>query len=272
MLRTLSSDHARCGLGARRRSWAAVGLATLLLCGAAAGPSRADMFTPSAKDQIKLGNQAAQQVLHQYRVVHDERAAEVERMGRRLLDALPRKDREQWEWHFYLIQSKEINAFALPGGNTFFFTGLYDRLKTEDELAAVMGHEMTHVRKEHWAHMAAAAQKREAGLAVILGLTHAAPVWRSAAGIVDSMLNLRYSRKDEDQADAGGLQDMVDAGYNPQGMLDLFHVLQQSAGGGGGPAFLQDHPLTSTRIQHARQRIADMDSRDFRPQIPLPGA
>ena len=160
MLRTLSSDHGRCGLGARRRSWAAVGLATLLLCGAAAGPSRADMFTPSVKDQIKLGNQAAQQVLHQYRVVHDERAAEVERMGRRLLDELPRKDREQWDWHFYLIQSKEINAFALPGGNTFFFTGLYDRLKTEDELAAVMGHEMTHVRKEHWAHMAAAAQKQ----------------------------------------------------------------------------------------------------------------
>jgi predicted Zn-dependent protease len=228
------------------------------------------MFTPGVKDQIKLGNQAAQQVLRQYKVVRDDRAAEVERVGRRLLDALPPKDRDQWQWHFYLIQSKEINAFALPGGNTFFFTGLYDRLHTEDELAAVMGHEMTHVRKEHWAHMAGAAQKRQMGLAVILGLSHAGSAWQNVAALADSMLNLRYSRKDEDQADAGGLQDMVDAGYNPQGMLDLFQVLQQ-AGGSGGPAFLADHPLTSTRIQHARQRIAEMDPRDFRPEVPLPG-
>jgi predicted Zn-dependent protease len=62
---------------------------------------------------------------------------------------------------------------------------------------------------------------------------------------------------------------MVDAGYNPQGMLDLFHVLQQ-AGGSGGPAFLADHPLTSTRIEHARQRIAEMNPSDFRPEVPLP--
>jgi predicted Zn-dependent protease len=268
---SLSWKQGSSALAARRRGRAGALLALTLLGGAAAGPSRADMFTPGVKEQIKLGNQAAQQVMRQYRVVHDARAAELERVGRRLLDALPATDRNRWDWHFYLIDSKEINAFALPGGNTFFFTGLYDKLHTEDELAAVMGHEMTHVRKEHWAHMAAAEQKRQMGLAVILGFTHAGAVWQNVAGLADSLLNLRYSRKDEDQADAGGLQDMVDAGYNPQGMLDLFHVLQQS-GGSGGPAFLADHPLTSTRIEHARQRIAEMDPGNFRPQVPLPGA
>jgi predicted Zn-dependent protease len=246
-----------------------VWLAVALLCGAAAGPSRADMFTPSVKDQIKMGNQAAQQVMRQYHVIHDSRATEVDRMGHRLMDYLPPKDRDQWQWQFHLIDSKEINAFALPGGNVFFFTGLYDKLRTEDELAAVMGHEMTHVRQQHWAHMAAAAQKRELGLSVLLGVTHAGSGWANVAGLADSMLNLRYSRKDEDQADAGGLQNMVAAGYNPQGMLDLFQVLQ-SAGGGGGPAFLQDHPLTSTRIQHARQRIDALETHNFPPQRPLP--
>lgn len=266
-----SLHRGRSELGPRGHRRAGIWLAMMLLCGVAAGPSRADMFTPGVKEQIKLGNQAAQQVMRQYRVVHDERAAEVERMGRRLLEALPANDRNQWDWHFYLIDSKEINAFALPGGNTFFFTGLYDKLHTEDELAAVMGHEMTHVRAQHWAHMAAAEQKRQMGLAVILGFTHAGSAWQNIAGLADSLLNLRYSRKDEDQADAGGLKDMVAAGYNPQGMLDLFHVLQQS-GGSGGPAFLADHPLTSTRIEHARQRIAELDPASFRPQIPLPGA
>jgi predicted Zn-dependent protease len=83
------------------------------------------------------------------------------------------------------------------------------------------------------------------------------------------MVNLRYSRKDEDQADAGGLQDMVAAGYNPEGMLGLFQILQESAGGGGGPSWLQDHPLTSTRIEHARDRINQLPDRDFPPERPL---
>lgn len=244
-------------------------LAILLLSGAAAAPSRADMFTPSVKQQIKLGDQAAQQIMRQYHVINDDRARRLEEVGHRLVDALPAQERGPWDYRFHLIDSKEVNAFALPGGNIFFFTGLYDRLRTEDQLAAVLGHEMTHVRKEHWAHMAAAEQKRQLFLGIGLAITHAGQGWQTAAGLLDSMVNLRYSRKDEDQADAGGLQDMVDAGYNPQGMLGLFHILQQAGGGGGGPAFLQDHPLTTTRIQHAQQRIDELGTSNFPPERPL---
>jgi predicted Zn-dependent protease len=252
----------------RRRS---VWLAGLALSLAVAAPVRADMFTPSVQDQIRLGDQAAAEVMRKYRVVNDDRSRKTEEVGRRLLDALTPKDRGPWEFRFHVIESKEINAFALPGGNVFMFTGLYDRIRTEDELAAVMGHELTHVRKQHWAHMAAAQAKRQAGLAVILGLAHAGQGWQSVAGIADTLLTLRYSRKDEDQADTGGLQDMVAAGYNPQGMLDLFHTLQEAAGSGGGPAFLADHPLTKTRIQHTQERIDRLGSRNFRPEIPLRG-
>jgi predicted Zn-dependent protease len=247
-------------------------MALLGLSVAAAGPARADMFTPSVKDQIKLGDQAAADVMGKYRVVNDDRSRRVEDVGRRLVDALSPQERGPWNYRFHVIDSKEINAFALPGGNVFMFTGLYDRIRSEDELAGVMGHELTHVRKEHWAKMAGAQSKREAGLAVILGLAHAGRAWQNIAGLADSMLTLRYSRKDEDQADAGGLQDMVAAGYNPQGMLDLFHTLQQAAGGGGGPAFLADHPLTTTRIQHTQQRINQLDRRDFPPETPLADA
>src|SRR5262245_31900853 len=99
-----SSLSLKCGRSAAgtRRGWAGVWLALLLLGGGAAGPSRADMFTPGVKDQIKLGNQAAQQVMRQYRVIRDQRSDELERVGHRLLDALPPKDRNQWDWHFYL--------------------------------------------------------------------------------------------------------------------------------------------------------------------------
>jgi predicted Zn-dependent protease len=261
--------HHRDRLSQRLRCLLSLWLAGLALFLAPAAPGRADMFTPSAQDQIKLGNQAATEVMRKYRVLHDDRSRRVEEVGQRLLDALPPKQRGPWEYRFYVIESKEINAFALPGGNVFMFTGLYDRIKSEDELAGVMGHELTHVREQHWAHMAGAQAKRQAGLAVVLGLAHAGPVWQRMAGITDTLLTLRYSRKDEDQADAEGLQDMVAAGYNPRGMLDLFHTLQEASGSGGGPSFLADHPLTKTRIQHTQERIDRLGSRDVRPEIPL---
>jgi len=228
-------------------------IATLPLLDAEA---EADIFTPSVSDQKRLGAQAAQQVLQKYHVVQDSRARHFEQVGNRLVNALSRKDRGPWDYRFRVIDSKEINAFALPGGNMFMFTGLLDRIHSDDELAAVTGHEMTHVRKQHWAKSVAAQTKRELGLEVLLDLTHASGGWRQLAGIGDTLLTLKYSRSEEDEADAGGLQNMVAAGYDPHGMLDLFHTLQTAANGQGEPpAFLSDHPLTSDRIRRTQERI-----------------
>ncbi len=224
----------------------------------------ADMFTPSVADQKKVGAQAAQQILAKYREVKDSRAQNFARIGARLVNALPSSDRNKWDYSFRVIQSSDINAFALPGGNMFMYTGLLDRNTTQDELAAVTGHEMTHVRLQHWAHAAASQQKREAGLAILLGLTRAGRGWQQAAGLGDQLLSLKYSRSEEDQADAGGLQNMYDAGFDPHGMLDLFQILQQASGGGSGPSFLSDHPLTSERIKRTQQRIAKLDPRGAR--------
>jgi len=221
--------------------------------------SRADIFTPSVSDQKRVGQQAAQQVLQKYHELHDARARHFERIGARLVDALPASDRKTWDYQFHVLDSKEINAFALPGGPMFMFTGLMDRVHSDDELAAVTAHEMTHVRKQHWAKAAASQQKRELFAGALLGLTHAGKVWQLAAGALDTVVGLRYSRSEEDEADAGGLQNMVDAGFDPHGMLDLFHTLQSASGGRGEPpAFLSDHPLTSERIKKTQQRIDRM--------------
>ncbi len=240
-------------------------LLNLSICGIVSFTSisaaRADMFKPSAKDQQKLGVQAAAQVLRKYKEVKDERAAHFRNLGEKLVNALSEKDRGPWKYRFHVIESKEVNAFALPGGEMFMFTGLMSRIHSDSELAAVTGHEMTHVRKEHWANMYAAQQKRQLGLGLILGLSHANSSLRIVAGLTDSVINLQYSRGDEDQADQGGLKNMVAAGYDPHGMLDLFHTLQQaSRGDGGTPEFLSDHPLTSERIKKTQERIDDMKS------------
>src|SRR5207248_2223102 len=160
----------------------------------------------------RLGDQAAQQILQKYHELHDERARKFQRIGDRLVDGLSSQDRGAWDYRFHVIESKEINAFALPGGNMFMFTGLMERVHSDDELAAVTAHEMTHVRKQHWARAAASQAKRELGIQALLGLAHAGKGWREVASIGDTLLTLRYSRSEEDEADAGGLQNMVAAG------------------------------------------------------------
>ncbi len=243
----------------RRAIVGGITVATLPLLGAEA---YADPFTPSVADQKKMGDQAAQQVLQKYHVVTDSRSGAFDRIGAKLVNALSPRDRGPWDYRFHVIDSKEINAFAVPGGNMFMFTGLMDRVQSDDELAAVTGHEMTHVRKQHWAKAVSTQTKRELGLQVLLSVTHAGGGWRQLAGLGDSLLSLKYSRGEEDEADAGGLQDMVQAGYDPHGMLDLFALLQSASGGGGGaPAFLSDHPLTSERIKHTQDRINRLYSR-----------
>lgn len=230
------------------------------------GAAQAGLFMPSVAQQKKVGDQAAEQVLQKYREVHNSQSEELQRVGKRLVDALPARDRNTWAFRFHVIQSPEVNAFALPGGSVFMFTGLMDRITSPDELAAVTGHEMGHVRLQHWARAVASQQERQIGLGVVLGLLHANSAIQTIAGLGNSLYNLKYSRSEEDQADAAGLQNMVAAGYNPNGMLDLFHMLQSAAGSGHTPAFLSDHPLTSDRINRTEQRIRQMErDGEYRP-------
>lgn len=235
------------------------GMTAALVGAAYSAPAQADLLMPSASEQKKLGQQAEKQMLDKYREVHDERATHFARIGRKLVNALSDKDRETWSYRFHVIESKDINAFALPGGPMFMFTGLMDRVHSDDELAAVTGHEMTHVRKQHWAKAAAKQRQREIGLGILLGATRAGRNWQQAAGLLDAFVGLHYSRSEEDEADAGGLQNMVDAGYDPHGMIDLFQLLQSATGQRGEPpAFLSDHPSTKDRIRKTQERIDRM--------------
>ena len=226
---------------------------------------------PSPADQKKVGDQAAQDTLKKYREVFDGRARHFNDIGQRLVAALPAQDRRTWDFRFHVLDSKEVNAFALPGGPMFMFTGLYEKLTTDDALAGVTGHEMTHVRKQHWANAYAKQQERGLAIGALLSIFKVGQAGQTLAGLADNAISLKFSRGEEDQADAGGLDNMVAAGYNPQGMIQLFQTLERVSGGGGGmPAFLSDHPLTSDRIKHTQQRIAQMgQQRNFPSLTPL---
>jgi predicted Zn-dependent protease len=256
----------------RAAALAGLGVAAPPLLLPAAAQAGGLFAVASPEDQKKVGDQAAAQVLKQYHEVFDKRASHFHEIGQRLVHALPPSDQRTWDYRFHVLDSKEVNAFALPGGSMFMFTGLYQILPTDDALAAVTGHEMTHVRLQHWAKANAQKQQRDTLLALGLSLFHAGSAVQSLAGMADSAIGLKYSRGEEDQADQGGLQDMVAAGYNPEGMIQLFEALEKVSGSGGGVGgdFLSDHPLTSDRIKHTKQRIAALQgTRDFPPLTPL---
>jgi predicted Zn-dependent protease len=243
-------------------------LGALVMIGASA---HADMFKPSKGQQIKLGERASEELHKEQRVLpeSDERVQTLRRVGHRLIDAMNAKDKD-WPYTFDVIQSKEVNAFALPGGKVFFFTGLLDKLTTEDQLAGVLGHELTHVRREHWAYTYRDSQKRNIILTLGLIFSRASEGTADIAGISDTLLfDLPFSRKHESEADDGGFDDMTAAGYNPSGEADVFRLLQSLAGGGKDPEFFSDHPADKHRVIHIEDRIRS-SNQTYPPQRPLP--
>ncbi len=220
---------------------------------------RGDMFKPSPAQQVELGKRAADDLRKKEKVLPstDPRVRLVRRIGQKLIKTF--KDDKPWQFSFDVIESKQVNAFALPGGPTFIYTGLLDKLKTEDELAGVMGHELTHVRREHWAYAYRDSQQHQLGLTVLLMVLRANSNVANIASISDDLVfNLPFSRKHESEADTGGLHMMIEAGFNPQGIVDAFKLLADLAGKGAPPEILSDHPSDTKRIKSMQSQIDAM--------------
>lgn len=245
---------------------------TLLIAAAALTPGLAvaDAFKPSKADQVKLGQQAAQDIRKKEKILpaSDIRVQTLRRIGQRVLAQVD-DSKEPWRYSFDVVDSKEINAFALPGGPVFFYTGLLNKLESEDEIAGVLAHELTHVRREHWAYAYADSQKRNLLLAGILIFGR---VGKTAGDLLsignDVLLGLPFSRKHENEADSQGYEIMTKAGYNPQGMADVFTFLSKSNKGGRPPEFLSTHPDDGKRIERIKAMMK-ADNRTYRPEIPV---
>lgn len=234
------------------------GLCLSSIASAAFGLS--DPFKPGKLEQVKLGQQIAAEIRKEGKVVPptDPRSKVVQEVFGKLMAARTDQQRkEPWQFSVDLIESKEVNAFALPGGPLFVYTGLLERLKTRDELAGILGHEMTHVFREHWAYSVRDQQKRQIGMLVVLGLAKANRDWYQLAGAGDVLLfTLPGSRNHEYQADDGGFELATRAGYNPQGMADVFRMFNSLKGEGKGPEFMSTHPDDRARIKRIEDRIA----------------
>jgi predicted Zn-dependent protease len=226
---------------------------------------RKNSFSPS--QDVQLGRQAAAEVRRSLPILNDPPTdALVEQIGRRLVAAVPaRFAQPAFRYSFDVVNLREINAFALPGGPMFLHRGMLQAARTDDEVAGVMAHELSHVILRHGTLQAAKAQKFQIGaiagqiLGSIVGGQKGAIISQgSQIGL--STYFLKYSREYEREADLLGAQLMARAGYDPLQMANMFRTIQQQ-GGNSGPEFLSDHPDPGNRydaiVREARSlRIA----------------
>lgn len=245
-------------------------LAALSMAVGLLGSAQADIFTPSVQKQIELGKEAAKQTRAKEKVLYssDPRVQELRRLGNKLVALIPEdeKKKQPFEYTFDVIDSKELNAFAYPGGPIFFYTGLLDKMKTEDEVVGILSHELTHIRHQHWAKQYAGSLRRNLGLIALLTIIRANDDWFRVANMYDSLTSLQYSRGDELDADGTGFELMVQAGYNPQGMVNVFQILLD-ASKSKPPEFVSTHPDTQNRINKIKQRMTEYRTR-FPEMIP----
>lgn len=231
----------------------------------------------SVQDDIRAGQQAAQQVRQQMPLIREGSVDNyVESVGRRLVDAIPSEFRHpEFNYTFDVVNARDINAFALPGGPMFVNRGMIEAARREGEMAGVMAHEISHVALRHATAQATETQKFQIGsvLGQILGgVIGGVPGAVIGAGsqIGFGAGALKYSRKYETQADILGAQIMARAGYDPRDLAEMFRTIERQGGGRGGPEWLSSHPNPGNRYERINQEAAQLpvnrtirDSRDF---------
>ena len=234
-------------------------LPALLLALALANPALAQTkITPdknsySAAQDVKLGQEAAAEAKKQLPMLNDDRVDDyVEDVGARLAAAIPAELRHaEFRYTFDVVNQKEINAFALPGGPMFLNRGMIEAAKTEAEMAGVMAHEIAHVALRHGTAQATKGQKFQIG--AIAGQILGAIVGGAAGSVIAQGSQfglgayfLKYGREYERQADLLGAQIMARAGYDPREMANMFKTIQ-AQGGRSGPEWLSSHPDPGNR-------------------------
>jgi Zn-dependent protease with chaperone function len=212
----------------------------------------------SPADDLKVGQQAAAEVTRQLPLLPENGEVDnyVERVGRRLVAAIPRQfQHPEFRYTFSVVNASDINAFALPGGPMFVNRGMIEAARTEGEMAGVMAHEIAHVALRHGTAQATKQSNPGVQIGAIGGAILGAIIGGNVGGLIAqgtqfglSAYLLKYSREYETQADILGAQIMARAGYDPRDLANMFRTIERQ-GGGSGPEWLSSHPNPGNRYE-----------------------
>jgi len=229
------------------------------------------MSGPSEDEEVRISREFRREARKQLKfVTNPEVERYIDRLGQRILSTM---GAQPFDYRFFVIQDNQLNAFAVPGGSIFFFTGLIEKAKTTSEVAGVLGHEIVHIKGRHMA--------RQSGPDAIslLGLLGAFLLARTgsggqAAGAVGQAIaatrQIAYSRQLEMEADTLGVRYMAAAGYDPKGSVGFLKLLDQERALNpiDVPAYMMTHPITQERIANTELVIRSLGKTEIKVEQP----
>lgn len=219
---------------------------------------RKQMVIFSPAQELQMGYQSAKQILGKEKISNDRRINTlVKRVGQKIAKAAAQQG---YKWQFFVIEKDQLNAFCLPGGKVFVYTGLFRAVENEDQLAVVIGHEVAHAIARHGAERMSMMQVGRMGKQIVsqaIGAGKYTQAINQAYGIGETYgMVLPFSRKFEYEADEIGLYLMAKAGYNPREAVRFWDNMRRlKASTKNPPEFLSTHPADLNRIKKIKSLI-----------------
>jgi predicted Zn-dependent protease len=206
-------------------------------------------------------------------VTHPEVERYIDRLGRRILAA---SGPQSYEYRFFVIDENQLNAFAVPGGSIYFYSGLIERAKSTAEIAGVLGHEMIHIKGRHMARSSGPDATSMLSLLAMVLMARNGGAGAQAAGVVGQAISatrqIAYSRQLEMEADTLGARYMAAAGFDPNGAMAFLKTLDEERmlNPVNVPAYLMTHPVTQERVANMRQVIRSLGTVNIHMEDPDP--
>lgn len=234
-------------------------------CASAPYTGRNQFIIMSESEELKQGLEYSNKIIAEEKVEEGTaRAKRVERIGQ---DIAAVAEKPEYEWLFKVIESKEVNAFCLPGGKVFVYTGIIDLVgDNDDELAAIMGHEVAHALARHGAERSSQSNMASVGItaaSVAVGVATDSNTMAGVAmtgGSVAAQLGLLlpYSRMHESEADHIGVILAAKAGYDPRAAISLWKKMAALNDGKEPMGILSTHPLNKDRIANLEKLMPEV--------------
>ena len=244
----------------------------LASCSTVPVTGRKQLSLVPASQMLSMSTQQYSEFLKENKLsTNQQETALVKKVGNRIQRAVERYFSEKgisgqlsgYQWEFNLVESKDVNAWCMPGGKVVVYTGILPVTKDENGLAVVMGHEIAHAVAEHGNERMSQGLLAELGGVALNEALASKPeetrqLWMTAfgAGVQVGAL-LPFSRTQETEADHLGLVFMAMAGYDPQGAVGFWQRMAQQSGGNAPPEFLSTHPSDETRIDKIRAELPE---------------
>ena len=265
------------GSSGLRCSWRAhcvcVVLVSLLISGCSSGLSSAipSVSGPTEDEEVRISREFRREAKKVLKFVNDPEVERyIDRIGRRILAATGPLS---FDYRFFVVDEDQLNAFSVPGGSIYVYTGLIERTKNTDELAGVLGHEITHAKNHHMARASGPDAVSILSLLAMVALARSGS-GAQAAGMVGQAVSatrqLAFSRQLEMEADTLGTRYMAAAGYDPKGTIEFLKILDQERALNpvDVPAYILSHPISQERIANAELVVKSLGQTQSRPDDP----